>query len=528
MKKWSILVILAVAEFVMVLDSTVMNVSISKVVTDLDTTVNAMQAAITFYSLILASFMLIGAKLCAKWGLLRAFIVGSFIFGLGAFITSVSPNIQTLILGWSFIEALGAVLVVPAVASLVATHFTGRDRVTAYGIIGGVAGAAAAAGPLIGGFMTTYLSWRYVFAAEAVIMVFVLLASRLFKTQPKPAKIKVDITSAVLSAAGMCILVFGMLQSKIWGWVTPIIKPVIAGHQIAPFGISLVAYLLLVGAIILYVFYRRQKRLEKSEGSPLIEVSMFKIKQLRAGLSVLMAQYLIIGAVFFIVPVYLQMVLGFDALSTGVKILPLSAALILFSLVGTKLINRFTPRFIVRFGQILMVVGIIFLLMAVNRDLTGLQFGLAMFLTGAGLGLLASQLGNINMSAVEVSKSSEVGGLQGTFQNFGSSLGTALIGSVLIASLTAGFLTNVATSSLPQSVKQYVAKTEKTVQIVPASVVQQAAIKTGSNTQQAAEISNIYKDSQLQGLKSALFYLIIIAVFSLFLSRSIPNTLIKR
>jgi len=158
MKKWNIVGILALAQFVMVLDSTVMNVSISAVVKDLNTNVNAMQAAITFYTLTMAALMLLGAKICSKWGLLKAFVIGSIIYGIGSFITSISPNIQTLILGWSFIEALGAVLVIPAIASLVAVHYTGKDRVKAYALIGGVSGAAAAAGPLIGGFMTTYLS----------------------------------------------------------------------------------------------------------------------------------------------------------------------------------------------------------------------------------------------------------------------------------------------------------------------------------------------------------------------------------
>jgi MFS family permease len=527
MKKWSIVGILALAQFVMVLDSTVMNVSISAVVKDLDTTVNAMQAAITFYTLTMASLMLLGAKLCAKWGLMKAFVIGSIVYGIGSFITAISPNIGVLMLGWSLIEALGAVLVIPAIAALVAVHYTGKDRITAYAIIGGVSGAAAAAGPLIGGFMTTYLSWRYVFLFETIIMIFVLFASRSFKLKSTAINKPIDVLSAVMSAVGMCLVVFGMLQSKVWGWVEPIIVPSVNGHPIAPLGISLVAYLILAGSIILWLFYNRQERLEKAKKNPLLEVSMLKARTLRAGLGVLMSQYLIIASIFFVVPIYLQMVNGLDALQTGLKLMPLSIALILCSLIGTKLVSKYSPRFIVRIGQALLVVGSIFLLIAVNKDLTGVPFASAMFFVGAGLGLLASQLGNVNMSAAKENQTSEVGGLQGTFQNLGSSLGTALIGSILIASLTTGFISNINNADLPESTKDYVNSSVKTVQIVPAASVEEEALSHGYTTQQAQEISNAYKEAQLSGLKESIFFLIVLAILSIGLSRGIPNKVIK-
>lgn len=527
MKKWSVVGILALAQFVMVLDSTVMNVSISKVVTDLNTTVNGMQAAITFYTLTMAALMLIGAKICAKLGLLKAFAIGSIIYGVGSLITGLSQNLGQLMLGWSFIEGLGAVLVIPAVAALVAVHYKGKDRVVAYAIIGGISGAAAAAGPLIGGFVTTYLSWRYVFITETVIMAIVLISSRMFKPVKPSTTEPIDIPSALLSASGMAILVFGMLQSKIWGWIIPISKPEVNGHAIAPLGISLVAYMLLAGAILLWIFYNRQNMLEKAGKDPLVQVSMLKSNQLRSGLGVLSAQYMITGAIFFVVPIYLQMVLGLNSLDTGIKILPLSAALIIFSMLGSRLVSRVSPRSIVRFGQIMLVLGSIFLLVAVNKDLTGVAFGIAMFALGAGLGLLASQLGNVNMSAVSEDKSSEVGGLQGTFQNFGSSLGTALIGSILVATLTTGFLTSVSSSNLSPTIKTEIQQNVTTAEIVPASEVETVALEKGATQQEATQLASIYKDSQLAGLKEALFFLIIISVLSLVLSRGIPKKVIK-
>src|SRR3954447_20045530 len=152
----------------MVLDSTVMNVSISQVVEDLDTTVPMVQLAITMYTLVMAAFMLIGAKFGDVWGRRRAFSIGLAVYGLGSLITAVSPNVNVLLIGWSGIEGLGAVLVIPAIAALTAANYTGKERALAYAMLGGIAGAGAAAGPLIGGFVTTTMSWRVVFAAEAV------------------------------------------------------------------------------------------------------------------------------------------------------------------------------------------------------------------------------------------------------------------------------------------------------------------------------------------------------------------------
>lgn len=526
MKKWSVVAILAVTQFVMVLDSTVMNVSISTVVADLHTTVNAMQAAITFYTLTMAAFMLLGAKLGAKWGLLRAFVIGSVIYGIGSLITGISQNITQLMLGWSFIEGFGAVLVIPAIAALVAVHYQGKDRVTAYAIIGGISGAAAAAGPLIGGIVTTYLSWRYVFIAEAVILAGVLIFSRSFTPTKPTTTEKIDIPSAVLSAFGMGILVYGMLQSKVWGWVKPIGAPTINGHEITPLGISVVAYMLVIGALLLWVFYVRQQKLEAAKANPLVQVSMFHSPQLRAGLGVLTAQYMITGAIFFVVPIYLQMIFGLDALQTGLRILPLSVALIVFSMIGSRMTAKKSPHYIVRFGQILLIGGAVFLLAAINEDLTGILFAISMFALGAGLGLLASQIGNVSMSAVDQDKSSEVGGLLGTFQNFGSSLGTALIGSILVASLTTGFLSSVSTSTLSASTKATIDANVKTAEIVPVSDVAGYAVARGASQPEADEIANLYKDAQLEALKEALFFLVVLSVVSIPLSRGIPKKII--
>lgn len=524
MKKWSVVILLGLAQFVMVLDGTVMNVSISTVVKDLDTTVAAMQAAITFYTLTMAALMLLGAKLGDVWGRRRAFVIGSCIYALGSLITALAPNIVVLFLGWSIIEGLGAVLVIPAIAALTANNYEGAARVTAYAIIGAVSGAAVAAGPLIGGFITTYLNWRYVFAGEVVIMAFVVVFSRLVTDRAGRHRGHIDLASVLLSASGLVFVVFGMLQSKTWGWIKPFQTPEIGGVALAPLGISLTAWLIVAGAALLALFVRRQNHLVDTGRAPLLHVSMFSITSLRSGLGVLGAQYTITGGLFFMVPVYLQMTLGLDALQTGLKIFPLSISLILFSAVGTRLSRIWSPRRIVRVGQLILVLSSLVLLGSIDIQLQNGIFAAGMFLAGSALGLLASQLGNVNMSSVDEKQTSEAGGLQGVFQNLGSSLGTALIGSILIGALTTSFAAGVAASDLPGDAKSLVSEqTEGGVAIVPASEVDDIASQAGLTADEGETLTSVYSESQISSLRVAFFASTVIALLSLLFSRGIPH-----
>lgn len=530
MKKWYVLIALAVAQFVMVLDSTVMNVSISEVVADLHTTVSGLQTAITMYTLTMAAFMLTGGKLGDKWGRLTAFKIGAVVYGVGSLMTALAPNLTVLLIGWSVIEGLGAVLVIPAIAALIASSYSGKDRALAFAAIGGVAGAAAAAGPLIGGFVTTYLSWRYVFAAETVVMVGLLVSLRYLSLKNDKQPAPIDSRSVLLSALGMGVLVYGMLQSKTWGWVKPMGAMTINGHSVTPFGISMSAYLIAIGGVLLWWFYARQRKLEDSGGHPLFKVSLLEKPVLRAGLGVLMSQYMITAAVFFIIPIYLQMVLGYDALKTGIKILPLSFAVMLFAVLGPRFASKLAPRTVVRIGQLTLVVGALFMLASINETLRGFLFGSSMFVLGAGIGLLASQLGNINLSAATEKDSSEVGGLQGTFQNLGSSFGTALIGSVVIASLSAGFVSSVnANAAIPQQVQTYIQEHATTgVPVVPASEVTNAALSAGLSSSEANELSQSYLNAQIQGLEEGAFFVAILALATVPLSRKLPTKTIGK
>lgn len=525
MRHWAALIILGVSQFVMVLDSTVMNVSISTVAADLGTDISGMQAAITLYALTMASLMLTGGKLGDRWGRSAAFRIGSIIYGLGSITTAFSPTLPVLLVGWSLVEGLGAVLVIPAIAALAATNYSGRDRVIAFSALGAITGFAAAAGPLIGGLMTTYSSWRFVFVGEAVVMLLVLLVSGMLKDTPGDKSVRIDVSSVFLSAAGMAMLVFAVLQSKTWGWLQPLDPPTVGGVTIAPFGISPVAYMIVIAIIVLGLFIRRQKSLEDSGRVPLLKVSLLKNPALRSGITMFLAQYFAIAALFFVVPVYLQTILGFDALQTGLRILPLSVGLILLSVVGSRMSTVRSARNIGRIGQLLLGIGIFIVFIAVQPTLAGWQFATGMFIVGAGFGLLASQLGNVNMSAVGAEDTSEVGGLQGTFQNLGTSFGTAVVGSVFILMLTSGFSTAVASSATLSDdvIAQVTENTATGAPIISQQEAEQAMLDAGSTDEQAAEVAQIYADAQVESLQQSLFIVFAITLFGLLLSRGLPS-----
>ncbi|MEI6850692.1 MAG: MFS transporter [Candidatus Saccharibacteria bacterium] len=532
MKKWLVVIVLSLAQFIMVLDSTVMNVSISEIVADLNTTVAGLQVAITFFTLVMAAMMLTGGKIGDILGRLKTFKYGLLIYGIGALITSLSVSLPMLIFGWSFIEGLGAVLVIPAVVALVAANYEGKDRVVAYSILGAVSGAAAAAGPLIGGAVTTYLSWRYVFAFETIIVLIILF---FFASKIKDIKIikkpTLDKISVMLSATGIFFIVFAILQSKTWGWIDPMSAPMINGHEFTPFGYSVVPFMIAIGIGILWFFFDRQIKLKKDGKSPLLDVSMLKVPALRTGLANITIQYLITGGLFFVLPVYLQMSLGLDALSTGLKILPLSFALVVFSLLGARLVGKYSPKRIIVMGKYLIIAGICALLFSMGPEIKDIMFQIGMFLVGGGMGLMASQIGNVILSSVEETQTSEAGGLQGTFQNLGSSFGTAVIGSVLIASLTTGFITSATDSSsvLPDQVKTYISDNSKAgISVVNKNEIYNYSIKKGLSKDEANEVTDYYMNAQMASLKKAMLTLLFLALMGLLFSKGLPEELIKK
>ena len=353
------------------------------------------------YTLVMAAFMLVGAKLGDILGRDRAFGLGLAVYGLGSLITALSPNLTVLLIGWSGIEGLGAVLVIPAIAALTAANYEGKARAFAYSMIGGAAGAAIAAGPLIGGYVTTTWSWRYVFVGEVVVVIAVLIVHRRMKRAPKPEHPpRLDYGGAALSAVALGLIVFGILKSSTWGWIKPIAAPTIGGHEITPLGFSCVPFLIIGGFVVLGCFLAWEERRERLGRSTLLNRALLKIETLRAGLSSLAAQQLIVMGTFFVLPVYLQVVLGFDAFETGKRLFPMSVSMLAAALIGPKVAVRFGPRAVVQIGLGAMAVAALVLVGTIDVTLNGTAFTVSLIFFGIGAGLLMSQLGNVIMSSV--------------------------------------------------------------------------------------------------------------------------------
>ncbi len=526
MKKWLPILVVAAAQFVMVLDTTVMNVAISDVVADLDTSVSQVQLAITLYTLVMAALMLVGGKLGDIIGRRRAFTIGLIIYGAGSLTTALSPNITVLIIGWSGLEGIGAALVIPAIASLTARNYSGRDRALAYALIGAMAAVGVAAGPLIGGFVTQQASWRYVFVGEVVVIAAILLSVRVVADVPRAAHPpRLDVVGGALSAAGMALIVFGVLRIPQWGLVRPKGAMTIAGTEITPFGFSVVPFLILAGAVLLALFARwivRQARLGRE---PLLRPDLFAVRQLRAGLSMLGAQQLILNGIFFVLPLYLQVVLGKNALETGIAILPISVTMLPAALLGPRLATRLSPRRVVQLGLIAMFGSAIGLVSTIDYELNGTGFAISLALFGVGIGLLASQLGNVIMSSVDGSRASEAGGLQGTAQNLGASLGTALIGAILLTGLANATADEIGKrSDVPPSVQQQVvAATTQGIEFVPPAQVEQIAAKNGIPPDQAKAVAGAYADAQLFALKAALLGAALFVLVGFLFTRRLPS-----
>jgi MFS family permease len=522
---WLPLAVFASAQFVMVLDSSVMNVSISQIVADLDTTIQGVQLAITAYTLVMAALMLAGAKLGDILGRERTFALGLAIYGLGSLTTALSPNLTVLLLGWSLVEGLGAALVIPAIVSLVAGTYSGARRALAFGVVGGVAGAAVAAGPLIGGWVTTEFSWRYVFAGETVIVAAILLVRRRLPRQaPAERRPQLDLVGVALSALGLELAVFGILKSSEWGLIEPRAALTVGGEEITPFGFSMVPFFILAGLGCLAAFAGWEERRERQGRDTLLDRTLLKIDALRAGLSTLAMQQLILLGTFFVMPVYLQVVLGLDAFETGKRLFPMSVAMFVAALAGPRLAAGFAPKRVAQGGLLALVAASALMLGTIDVELSETEFAVALTLFGVGAGLLLSQLGNVIMSSVDPAKTNEAGGLQGTAQNLGASLGTALIGSVLIAALTSGFVSRVeqnpaVTDPVAQRVGQVA---QQGIPVVPVADVEQAALDRGIPGPQAKAIADDYGDAQLQGLRRAIGAVAVFALLSLWFTRRLP------
>ena len=409
-------VLLAMAMFVLVVDTSLMNVSISAVVHDLDTTASGVQSAIALEALVSAAFILIGSKIADLIGRKRAYRIGLLGYAAGALSMTLSQSLLPIVVFWAVVGGLGASLLLPSMQSLIHGNFQGPMQRKAYALVGAAAAIAAAIGPLIGGFITTYLSWRVAFAGEVVIIAIVLIGSRRVKEVPYTGDRRVDVVGAILSALGMGGVVLGILVWEEGG--------------------GAVAILLAVGFVALgSLAWWLVKR--KREGKPaLIDADLFRSKYFRLGIGSQTLQQIALGGLMIVLPMFLQMVLEYDALEAGLSLAPLSLSMFFVALVAGKKAGRRSPSRIIRAGFLLLVVGVGVLIPIISWDDSGWAMAVPLVVAGCGLGLLVSQLNNYTLAPIDEERVSEAAGVNSAGGSFGLSFGLAFAGAIMLASLS--------------------------------------------------------------------------------------------
>lgn len=429
--KWGTVLVACMAIFIIVLDSSAMNVAITNLVVELNTTLSTIQAIIALYALIIASFMLLGSKIQDILGRKKTFLLGLIIYGSGTTIATLSINAGMLLVGWAVLEGIGAAMMFPATTTLVGSSYEGKDKVTAFGIWGGIAAMGAAIGPIIGGIFTTYLSWRLVFASE-LLFIAAILIFRHYLTESTPTlKWKdLDVVGAILSIVSLILIVLGILlltKPQNWEYVTLLIGS---------------------GSVLFIIFLLWQKRRINHDLEPLTDISLLKNRLFALGNVNSIIQQIPLAGFLFIIPVFLQQVTKLNAFDTGLTLLPASLIILVFSILGARLSTFLESKYVLMIGFLISACGTFLLGGVFNLHTQMMDIIPSTMVFGVGIGLLLSQLTNLTMSAAKEQQETDASGLYNSFKNLGYSIGTALIGVLLLIGIFGGLTTSIESSSL--------------------------------------------------------------------------------
>ncbi|MDQ2873643.1 MAG: MFS transporter [Actinomycetota bacterium] len=427
---------LALAQFVASYAATNMNVAISAISTDLGTNVIGVQTAITLFTLTMASLMIPGSKLTDIWGRKNCFVWGLGIYGLGALLAAFAPGLGLLIFGYSLLEGIGSALMIPPVYILVTVAFPDmRARARYFGVVSGAGGLGAAAGPLIGGLVTSAISWRASFGLQVLVVAWILVMARKI-TEPvrEGRRPRFDLAGAVLSAAGLFFVVLGLLQSRSYGFLVSRKDFTVGGTVVIPKGsISPVWVLVAIGALFLLWFFLHVRRGERKGRDVLLTLRLFRQRVANLGLGTQAIQWLVLQGSFFVVSVYLQEVDGYDAIRTGLLLTPATVGILVASAAADRLARRRAQRTLIIAGFAFTLVGMVLLLALVRAHSSIITWIPGLLLFGLGIGVMLTSSVNVVQSSFPDSDQGDISGLSRSVSNLGSSLGTALVGSVLVA-----------------------------------------------------------------------------------------------
>jgi MFS family permease len=427
---------LALAQFIASYAATNMNVAISTIAKDLGTTVIGVQTTITLFTLVMASLMLPGSKLTDIWGRKVCFIGGLGIYGAGALLALLAQGLGLLIFGYSLLEGVGSALMIPPIYILITVAFPDvESRAKYFGVVSGAGGLGAAAGPLVGGLITSTTTWRASFLLQVLVVASILVLARRIADPPRGGpKPRFDFAGAILSAAGLFFVVFGILLSGTYGWFASRKDFSIAGTLVLPKGgVSPVWPTVGIGVVILAWFVLHIRSRERAGKDPLLSIRLFRNRTSNLGLVTQNIQWLILQGSFFVISVFLQEVRGFSAIETGLMLTPATIGILASSAAAERLASRYSQRSLVRGGFVATIVGMLLLLALVREESRVLSFVPGLLLMGIGVGVMLTASVNLVQSSFPEADQGDISGLSRSVSNLGSSLGTALVGSVLVA-----------------------------------------------------------------------------------------------
>jgi EmrB/QacA subfamily drug resistance transporter len=525
LRKWGSLVVMSLALAIIVIDTTLLNVSLGNIIRDLNTDIQHLQWVITAYALMLSAFTITGGRMGDIFGRKRMFMLGAVIFAIGSFLASVSTSVGMLIWGEAIIEGVGAALMLPATSALLVSTFKGHERAIAFGVWGGIAAASAAIGPVLGGWMTSHWSWRWGFRINVAVTALLLIGSVIVKeARDREERPEIDWMGVVLSAVGMFLISFGIIEASTYGWWLAKAEFMIGSFAVPNLlGLSIMVPSVLLGLFFMVLFFFWIKFRERRHRTPLVSTKLFKNHRFMSGATTMAVISLGQAGIIFALPVFFQAVSGLDAFHTGLGLLPLSLSILIAAPMSAALSRRVYPKTLILTGLVLNAIAYITLIVCLQVTATPWTLAPGLFIYGLGMGLVMGQISNITLSAVSVQEAGEASGMNNTFRQIGQTLGSAMIGSILLTSISTGM-----TQQINQSV---IIPDQAKSAIVSALASQTSQVEFGGGATFSqnippaikTEITRIGHEATAFGNRSSLFAALIFSLMGFLVAMTLPK-----
>jgi EmrB/QacA subfamily drug resistance transporter len=524
--RWYALIIIALGLAIVIIDNTILNVSIPYILRDLHSEFSEIQWSISGYALTIATILITAGRVGDLIGRKKMFLIGIVIFAVGSFIASISTDATTLIFGRAVIQAVGAAIMLTSALALLASEFHKRERAIAFGIWGAVAGASATVGPLLGGYLTTYFSWRWSLRINVIVAIIAIIGS-LFIIESKGEQEKhFDWWGTILSAAGFFSLVFAFIEGTTYGWLTPNKPFSLLGLSWPLSTISVIPFFFIAAILFLTLFALHEHRFEKKGRSPILSISLFAKRGFIVGAMMLSLLAFSLLSVFFNLPIYIENVLGYNAFSTGIVFLSATIPIFIMASITGFLVQKIKIKWIIVTGMILLVLGVFFLIPSITLNATDRSLMPSLILFGIGFGLCSAQLNNIIISSAPLKVAGEAAATSITMRQIGSAIGIAVIGSILASTLITNITLNIqGDTNIPDAEKPAIIEDLKKIDIESGQITLPSHTTSALEKTIKTDIDKALVESTRTAMQTVLYFLIGLVIISLFLPSEIKEEL---